>query len=170
MTANTKDMLSATLVGVVVGGIVAALLDTVSFQLSTIVGAFAGGAIAAYVLYGQVPQAARAGSLSGVLGIPFYLGVAEVLYIFGAMPQQSTTPTMAQLQIALGFIFITSLASGTVGGILVAAIRHPAPEKAPIQPAAPGAIPQQLRYCVQCGAQLPAGALVCPHCNARQPT
>jgi ribosomal protein L40E len=26
-----------------------------------------------------------------------------------------------------------------------------------------------VRYCVQCGAQLPSGALICPQCNARQP-
>jgi Zn-dependent protease len=26
----------------------------------------------------------------------------------------------------------------------------------------------QIRYCVQCGAQLPAGTLVCPYCNAKQ--
>lgn len=26
----------------------------------------------------------------------------------------------------------------------------------------------QVRYCVQCGAQLPAGTLVCPYCNAKQ--
>ena len=27
----------------------------------------------------------------------------------------------------------------------------------------------QIRYCVQCGAQLQAGIQVCPHCNAKQP-
>ena len=29
--------------------------------------------------------------------------------------------------------------------------------------------PDQFRYCVQCGAQLPAGTLTCPHCNVQQP-
>jgi Zn-dependent protease/predicted transcriptional regulator len=29
--------------------------------------------------------------------------------------------------------------------------------------------PGQVRYCVQCGAQLPLGTLVCPFCGARQP-
>jgi Zn-dependent protease/predicted transcriptional regulator len=33
------------------------------------------------------------------------------------------------------------------------------------QPAALG----QVRYCVQCGGQLPAGTAICPHCNAKQP-
>jgi len=27
----------------------------------------------------------------------------------------------------------------------------------------------QVRYCIQCGAQLPFGTLTCPHCNATQP-
>ena len=170
MPANAKDVLSATLVGVVVGGIIAALLDTVSLPLSNAVGAFAGGAIAAYVLYGQIPQAARAGALSGLLGMPFYLGVAQVLFIFGAYPPQGATPPMSQLQMAVGLILVMNLATGTAGGILVATVRHPPPEAGLLQPAIPGAIPEQLRYCVQCGAQLPAGAVVCPHCNARQPT
>jgi len=29
--------------------------------------------------------------------------------------------------------------------------------------------PAQVRYCVQCGARLPAGTRNCPHCNAPQP-
>jgi CBS domain-containing protein len=29
--------------------------------------------------------------------------------------------------------------------------------------------PPQMQYCVQCGAQLPVGTKVCPHCNATQP-
>ena len=170
MPANTKDILSATLVGVVVGGVIGALLDIVSFQLSNVVGAFAGGAIAAYVLYGQVHEAARAGVLSGIFGMPFYLGVGEVLYILGAIPPQTTTPTPSQLQFAVGLLLLTNLAAGAFGSMLIAAIRHPAPEKPSLQPATPGATPEQLRYCVQCGAQLPAGAVVCPHCNARQPS
>ena len=145
-------------------------MDTVSFPLSNAVGAFAGGAIAAYVLYGQIPQAARAGALSGALGMLFYLGVAQVLFIFGAFPPQGATPPMSQLQIAVGLIFAMNLAAGTAGAFLVAAIRHPAPKVEPLQPGIPVGAPEQLRYCVQCGAQLPAGAVVCPHCNARQPS
>lgn len=29
--------------------------------------------------------------------------------------------------------------------------------------------PEHVKYCVQCGAPLPAGTQVCPHCNATQP-
>jgi len=35
--------------------------------------------------------------------------------------------------------------------------------------AIPTAPVAQMRYCVQCGAQLPLGTLTCPHCNATQP-
>jgi Zn-dependent protease/predicted transcriptional regulator len=34
---------------------------------------------------------------------------------------------------------------------------------------APSVAPGQVRYCVQCGGQIPAGTPICPHCNARQP-
>ena len=33
----------------------------------------------------------------------------------------------------------------------------------------PTTIPPQVQYCIQCGAQLPIGARICPHCNAAQP-
>ena len=29
--------------------------------------------------------------------------------------------------------------------------------------------PVQVQYCIQCGAQLPIGTRICPHCNAAQP-
>lgn len=32
----------------------------------------------------------------------------------------------------------------------------------------PSHIPGQVRYCVQCGGQLPIGAPICPHCSAKQ--
>jgi CBS domain-containing protein len=33
----------------------------------------------------------------------------------------------------------------------------------------PSAAAPQLHYCIQCGAQLPIGTSICPHCNATQP-
>jgi len=165
-----KDVLGAALVGVVIGGVVAALLDIVTLPLSNAVGAFIGGAIAAYILNGKIPQATRAGALSGIFGMPFYLGVAQVLYVFGAYPLQTTTPPMSQLQLEVGIIFLMNLALGTAGGFFVGAVRHPPTETQTLQPTPPGSTPGQLRYCVQCGAKLPAGTVICPHCNARQPT
>jgi Zn-dependent protease/predicted transcriptional regulator len=42
-------------------------------------------------------------------------------------------------------------------------------EDHPIWEPAAVPVPGQFRYCVQCGAQLPAGTQVCPDCNAKQP-
>jgi len=166
-----KDVLGAALVGVVIGGVLTAVLDIIPLPLSNAVGAFVGGAVAAYVLHGKVGQATRAGALSGVIGMPFYLGVAQVLYVFGAYPPQTTTPPMSQLQLEVVIILLMNLALGTFGGFLVGAARRAQPETPQtLQPMTSGPpTTAQPRYCVQCGAQLPAGAVVCPQCNARQP-
>ena len=37
------------------------------------------------------------------------------------------------------------------------------------KPLPPSAAAPQLHYCIQCGAQLPIGTSICPHCNATQP-
>jgi len=170
MNAKNEELLGAALVGVVVGGVLAALLDAVSLPLSNAVGALVGGAIAAYVLYGKVGQATAAGALAGILGAPFYLGVSEILVIFGVIATPSgPTPPFSELQSAVILILGMDLAAGMVGGTLIGAVRHPPPEV--ILPQAqplPGVV-SQTRYCVQCGAQLPGGAVLCPHCNARQP-
>lgn len=42
---------------------------------------------------------------------------------------------------------------------------HPTWQQLPAAPAL-----GQVRYCVQCGAQLPFGTITCPYCNATQPT
>ena len=169
MPNTSKDVLGAALVGVVVSGVIGALLDTVSFAWSFAVGAIAGGAVAGYVLYGQIPDGAKAGALAGAVGAPFYFGLSEVLYVFGAIPPQSTTPPMSEIQAAIGIIFISSLFLGSIGGVIGSATHHREPQQIPAQPTVPGVAPGQVRYCVQCGAQLPAGSVVCPHCNARQP-
>lgn len=44
-------------------------------------------------------------------------------------------------------------------------IRRSEPGLSTPRPTTPG----QVRYCVQCGGQFPAGTVVCPHCNTRQP-
>jgi hypothetical protein len=174
----SKDVLGAGLVGVVIGGIIAGLLDLVLLPLSAtlqvpipiIVGALFGGGIAGYVLNGKPPQAMVAGALAGLLSTPFYLGVGDLLTIFGAIPLQNTTPPLWQLQEAVASIFIMFLAFDIAGATTVGFARHPHPVAQPLQPTVPGATPGQSRYCVQCGAQLPAGTVVCPYCNARQPT
>jgi len=169
---KTRDLWSATLVGVVVTGILTAFLEAggLTPPISDGAGAFVGGAAAAYVLYGKVGQATAAGALSGVLGTPFYLGFSEILFIFGIIPTPSTpTPPLSELQVAVVLIVAIDLIAGVFGGTVVGAVRHP--REAPMipQPQTVTTTIPQIRYCIQCGAQLPPGTLVCPHCNARQP-
>ena len=171
-SAKSRDLWAATLVGVVVTGVLTAFLEAggLTPPISDGIGAFIGGATAAYVLYGKVGQATAAGALSGVLGTPFYLGMSELLFIFGVIPTPSgPTPPMSDLQVAVFIIFGIDLVAGVFGGAVVGAVRHKHEEALAPQPqTVPGSIPAT-KYCVQCGAQLPAGAVLCPHCGARQP-
>lgn len=170
MTSKTREFGTATLGGLVVGGLVSTVLGMADVSFSTLIGAFVGGLVAAYLLYGKVSQAAIAGALSGILETPFFLGVSQILLIFEVIPLPSgPSPEMAVLQTAVFAIVIMNLIAGAIGGAILAAIRHPSKELPPPPPPAPGAAPAQARYCVQCGAQLPTGAVICPHCNARQP-
>ncbi|MGA3108123.1 MAG: DUF5518 domain-containing protein [Candidatus Bathyarchaeia archaeon] len=172
MPVKSRDLWTAVLAGTVVTGLLTAFLEAANLTppYSDAAGAFVGGAIAAYVLYGKVGQATAAGALSGILGTPFYLGVSEILFIFGVIPTPSgPTPPMSELQTAVIIILGIDLVAGVIGATLIGAIRHPPLE--PIMPPAqvtPGVV-SQARYCVQCGAQLPPGAVLCPQCNARQP-
>ena len=172
MPAKTRDLWTAVLAGVIVTGVLTAVLEAASLTppLSDAIGAFVGGAIAAYVLYGKVGQATAAGALAGIIGTPFYLGVSEILFIFGIIPTPSgPTPALSVLQEAVVIILGIDLVSGAMGATVAGAVHHPPPEAiAPPPQITPGTI-SQTRYCVQCGAQLPPGAVVCPHCNARQP-
>ncbi len=172
MPAKTRDLWTAVLAGVIVTGVLTALLEAASLTppLSDAIGAFVGGAIAAYVLYGKVGQATAAGALAGIIGTPFYLGVSEILFIFGIIPTPSgPTPALSVLQEAVVIILGIDLVSGAMGATVAGAVHHPPPETiVPPPQISPGTVPQT-RYCVQCGAQMPPGAVVCPHCNARQP-
>lgn len=172
MPVKSRDLWTAVLAGTVVTGVLTAILEaaTLTPPYSSTVGAFVGGAVAALVLYGKVGQATAAGALSGALGTPFYLGVSEILFIFGVIPTPSgPSPPMSELQVAVVIILGINVVTGTIGGSLLGAIRHP-PAEAVMPPAqvTPGTV-SQVRYCVQCGAALPTGAVVCPQCNARQP-
>ncbi len=169
LSAKSKNFWAATLSGLVAGGVLATVLSIVDLPLSTALGALIGGVVAAYVLYGKVGQASAAGALSGILATPFFLGLSQILLIFEVIPLPAgPTPPMTQLQEAVVFIIVTNLVAGAIGGAFAGAVRHPS-QKAEL-PAPPlGTAPAGVRYCVQCGAQLPAGTLVCPHCNAKQP-
>jgi hypothetical protein len=172
MSIKTREVGTAALVGVVVDGVVAGLLSTsdLSFVYAILIGAFVGGIGAGYILHGGVREAAIAGALSGVLGAPFLLGVSDMLTIFGliSVPPSTPRPSLADLQAAVALIVAMNVVVSTIGSTLIGAVRRPYKVLAtPLPPS--GVAPGQVRYCVQCGAQLLSGAVVCPHCNARQP-
>jgi hypothetical protein len=171
MSMKSRELWASALVGVVVTGVLTAFLEAggLTPPISDGIGAFVGGAAAAYVLYGKIGQASLAGALSGVLGTPFYLGMSEILFIFGLIPAPTgPTPPLSELQMAVVAIVGINVMAGVVGGSMVGAIRHPHAEPISQAQVLPASAPQT-KYCVQCGAQLPSGTLVCPHCNARQP-
>jgi uncharacterized protein DUF5518/zinc ribbon protein len=171
MPVKSRDLWTAVLAGVVVTGVLTAFLEAASLTppLSDAVGAFVGGAVAAYALYGKVGQATAAGALSGIIGTPLYLGVSDILVIFGVISIPSgPTPALSTLQGPVVLIIGIDLAAGAIGATLVGGVHHPPPEAVVPPQALPGVV-SQARYCVQCGAQLPPGAVLCPQCNARQP-
>lgn len=172
MQVKGRDIWAATLSGLVVGGAVETAVSVLNDSIFLIAaGALVGGIVAAYVLYGKIGQAAAAGALAGVLGTPFFLGLSQILFIFGLIPTPSgPTPPMSVLQVEVGLILGVNVIAGAVGGTLGGAVRHPIQEVglAPVSGVPTGA-PLQVRYCVQCGAQMPTGVAACPHCNATQP-
>jgi hypothetical protein len=172
MPNRTREIGTATLGGMVVGGIISTALSIANVTLATAIGAFVGGVVAAYVLYGNIREAAIAGGLSGVLGVPFFLGVEQILLIFEVIPiPPGPTPPLSELQAALAVIAGMDLVAGALGGTLLGGVYRPKPVPPPLQPSVtPGVqTPLQVRYCVQCGAKLQPGTLICPYCSARQP-
>jgi hypothetical protein len=169
MPNRNRELGTATLGGLVACGMVTIALDLAEVSFSTIIGAVVGGLVAAYLLYGKMSQATIAGALSGVLAIPFLFGVSEILLIFEVIPIPSVpNPPLSQIQEQVAAIVVTNLIAGAIGGAILSAVHHP-PKGLPPPPPPPGSAAGPVRYCVQCGAQLPSGAMICPHCNARQP-
>ena len=159
---------SAVAVGLVIGGIVASILSIPDLAYAAPVGAFIGGACTGYVLHDKIGRSAAAGALSGLLGLPFFLGLSQVFVIFGIITLPSVTqPSLSELQTAVVGIVIMDALAGAVGAFIVGAIHHPQKiqresELTALQKEG------QMKYCVQCGAQL-TGSLVCSQCGAKQP-
>jgi hypothetical protein len=169
MPNRNRELGTAILGGLVACGMVTTALDLAEVSFSTIIGAVVGGLAAAYLLYGKMSQATIAGALSGVLAIPFLFGVSEILLIFEVIPIPSVpNPPLSQIQEQVAAIVLTNLIAGAIGGAILSAVHHP-PKALPPPPPPPGSAAGPVRYCVQCGAQLPSGAMICTHCNARQP-
>jgi hypothetical protein len=167
---KSRELGTAVCGGLLAGGFLTAILSITDLPLGSTIGALIGGGVAAYVLYGKVHSGALVGVLSAIGGYPFYIGVVYILLIFGVYtPPAGPTPSMSVIQEEVVLEFLLNLVSGGLGGIIVASARRPPPPvAAPAQPPT-GYAPSQARYCVQCGARLQAGTLICPHCNARQP-
>lgn len=155
-----------------VGAVLISILGIANLPFYSAIGAFIGGIVAAYLLRGNVGQATAAGALSGLLGTPFFLGFSDILAIFEVIPTPpGPTPTLAELQVAVALIAGMDLVAGAIGGGILGTVYHPPkePTKMPARPSAAGTPVGPVRYCVQCGAQLSAGASICPQCGAKQP-
>ncbi len=179
MVGKTRELGTATLGGLVVGSAVSAILalgapfypDIFAF-FYPVIGSFIGGMVAAYLLHGKSSQAVRAGVLSGLLSTPFFFGLTDIFAYLGLIPIPSgQIPALAELQMFVVSILGMNVVGGAVGGAILGAVYHPPGQLPPtLTPeSATGTGPGQTRYCVQCGAQLPSGALICAQCNARQP-
>ena len=166
--SKSRELGTGIAVGLIAGGVVATVLNSVNLPLGPPVGAFVAGALAAYVIYGKIGPATLAGALAGLLSLPFFLGLSEVLLIFGIIPMPAgPQPTMAVLQSEVVAITLMDILAGAVAGSILGAVRHPPPPS--VATPLPNLPLGQAKYCVQCGAQLPSGTLSCPHCGARQP-
>ena len=169
-----RELGTAVLGGLVVGAVLSSLLGVADVPFYFAAGAFVGGVVAAYLLHGKLVQATLAGALAGVAGTPFLLGLSDMLVIFGLIPNSSEpAPSLAELQLIVGIIFLFNLIVGALGGLMVGAayrgpIQSPATVDTP-KSAWPGTVSGTSRFCVQCGASLSSGVVVCPHCGAKQP-
>lgn len=167
--SKTHELGTGVAIGTLVGGLLATVLSIPDLPFSAPVGAFVGGACAAYVLYRKIGPSTLAGALSGLLSLPFFLGLSQILVIFEIIPiPPGPQPTMVELQSAVMAIALMDLLAGAIAGSMLGAVRHRQP--APTEPATMLKTPLgQAKYCVQCGAQLPPGSMACPHCGAKQP-
>lgn len=168
--SKNREIGTAAFGGLIIGGALTAIFGITDLPLASAIGALVGGGIAAYLLYGKVGQGAMAGMLSAIFGYPFSIGIIYILLIFGVYtPPSGPTPSMSVIQAGVIVEFLLNLVGGTIGGVVVSSVRRPslALEAPAEMPASPGL--GQPRYCVQCGAQLQTGTLICPHCGARQP-
>ena len=166
--SNKHELGSGVVVGLVVGGIISAVIEAAGFSFPP-VGALVGGACAAYIIRNKLNVSVEAGALSGLLSLPFYLGVSYILLVFGVIPiATGSQPSLPEIQNQVLLVTVLDLMAGAIGGMVLGAVRRPTVTP-PVT--VPGTIQAgQAKYCVQCGAQLPVGGPTCPHCGAKQPS
>jgi hypothetical protein len=167
-TPKKRELGTGVAIGLVVGGVLASVIAITDLSFSGPIGAFIGGACGAYVVYDKMGRSTIAGLLSGMLSLPFFLGLSQVFVIFGLIPlPPGSQPTLTELQSAVVAIALMDVLAGAVGGSILGAVRHPTviQSEAATLPIPSG----QMKYCVQCGAQLSPGKTTCPHCGVKQP-
>jgi len=166
--SKSRELGTGIAAGLIVGGVLATVLSIFNFEFSAPVGAFIAGAVAAYVIYDKIGPATLGGALAGLLSLPFYLGLLQVFIIFEIIPlPPGPQPSMATLQSAVVILTVWDLVAGSIAGSILGAVHHPPPPSV----ATPLVTypPEQAKYCVQCGAKMAPGTLICPQCGARQP-
>jgi len=157
--------------GLVVGGIVGVVLDIVEIPAGSAIGAFAGGLVAALLLYAERKRALIAGFLVGLFSFPVQLSMFVALVSAGLyIPPQVPEVTQDVLLVALIVTVAMQAVGGTVGGLLGGMVRHPPPGAVePPRPHLPPPPPRPEKYCIQCGAGLANETSACPACGAKQP-
>jgi hypothetical protein len=163
------------LAGLVVAGTLGALLDIAEIPVGSVVGAFVGGLVATLLLGTERRRAMITGFLVGLLSFPVELAVLVVVVTANLYtPPQAPEMSVDVLLVALVATLIMQIIGGIFGGLLGGALRHPPPgtEEVPSPSAVPYPPPllRPEKYCIQCGAGLARGILVCHACGAKQPT
>jgi len=169
--AKKHEVGTGVAIGLIVGGVIATALGIVDLPFAAPLGALAGGLCGAYVIRGKIGHSTGVGALSGLLSLPFFLGLSEILLIFGVVQLPSgPQPSFAELQSAVAVIALENVLAGAVGGSFLASVRRKA--VLPSETSETTMLKQaagQVTYCIQCGAQLASGNSTCPHCGAKQP-
>jgi len=166
--SKSRELGTGVAVGLIAGGVVSSVMSIFNPQISTPIGAVVAGGLAAYVIYDKIGPATLAGALAGLLSLPFFLGLSQIFLIFGIIPLPTgPQPSLAEFQSAVIAATLMDLVLGAVGGSILGAIHHPPP--APVTAPLSTYPPDQVKYCVQCGARIVPGTVTCPQCGARQP-
>jgi len=173
LSARTMGMGISVLAGLIVAGILGVILDVTEVPAGSIVGAFAGGLIAAWLLFTRRGRATVAGFVVGVFSFPIQLAVfmaliSSGLYTPPPVPEMPESTLLAALAAAI----VMQVIAGAVGGLLGGILHHPAPGAMAVEtprPYIPPPPPRAEKYCIQCGAGLAKETLVCPACGAKQP-
>ena len=168
--SKSRELGSGIAVGLIAGGVLAAILSIFNFPVSEPVGAFVAGALAAYVMYDKIGPVTLGGACAGLLSLPFYLGLLQVFVIFELIPLPTgPQPSLASFQSTVIVITLVDVGVGAMAGSIVGAIHHPAPPTVATPSPTYAGVTEQAKYCVQCGAKMSPGTLTCSQCGARQP-